>query len=468
MNNNRLKTLVCPNELSKGNIIEKAIVALPFILFLIYAVCASCLPIAQSPDEYLRLKVPFFIVDNGYLPSGFEESIRHPTWGNSYGFTTYGASLFSVVFIKIASFFTAESAALTFAARLPSCIFGSLTIAFLLKASKLLKFNSISRLLAGACLGLLPQFVFLSSYHNADIFSACCACLVIYSWVRVIYQGWSPRTCAWLGASLGLLALSYYFAFILIPLSIVFFCFTAKWQGLGFKKSFTYAISIFLIAFAIAGWFYIRNFIIYDGDFFGLNAFSQSGEMYGLDEYKPSNYLSPKKAGYSFIDVLFSKLWLSTTFKSSISCLGYMKFFLPSWLYLLCLILIIVSLATSFKISFINRIKRNSVDKKDRELILLWVLFIITVVGVVLISAYRAWAVDYQAQGRYIIVAWLPVIFSFGISFNYFSGNVLKSSKSRIIFMLACFAILTVIIVFAIISFWPQGYAGIMAENTTP
>ena len=135
-----------------------------------YLLWAFNLPVSQCPDEAARLQVPFFIAKNGNLPSGFEESIRVGLWGTSYAFTTYGASLISVAFLKIAMFFTNGLSAWVFAARIPSCIFGCLTIAVLLKISKLFDCGSLSRLLLAICLGLLPQYVFLSSYHNADIF----------------------------------------------------------------------------------------------------------------------------------------------------------------------------------------------------------------------------------------------------------------------------------------------------------
>lgn len=435
----------------------------PIFLFLIYLTWASCLPVSQSPDEFNRLKVPFFIAENGYLPSGFEESIRVEFWGTSYAFTTYGASLISVIFIKIAMIFTSEMATWIFAARIPSCIFGALTIATLLKSSKLLGFNNPSRLSLAICLGLLPQFVFLSSYHNADIFSAFCVSLVILCWIIALKRGWNLKTCTYLGISLGLLALSYYFAYLAIPISIAFFCFTAKWQKLTFKKALSFALLIFAIAFAIAGWFFIRNFIIYNGDFIGLRAFEQCGEMYGDQAFKPSNFSTPKIQGLSMLDILFSKEWILTTFKSSISYLGYMEFSLRKLLYIPCLFAVITTILLSLKITFVDQRKDivalKSYDSK--EAILIWVLLAILAIGTLFLSLYRTWAVDYQAQGRYIISAWIVIFLAFGSSVNYITGNILKTDVAKIAFISLIIVYSLVLLTSAAMSVSDTGFQGI-------
>lgn len=348
-------------ELFKNNNVktDKLSLVLPLVLFVLYLIWSALLPISKAPDEIARIQVPFFIIQNGYLPSGWEESIRNPIWGISYAFTTYGASLIALPFIKFASFFTDDVGTMIFAARIPSCMFGALTVAVLMETSKLLNFNEKSRFLIGTTLGLLPQFAFLSSYHNQDIFSVFCASLVLLCWVLAIRDGLSVKLCVYWGLSLGLLSLSYYFAYSFIPLSIIFFCVIARWQQIPIKQATKYALLIFAVAFAIAGWFFIRNAIIYDGDIFGRSAYYQSAELFAMDEYRPSVLKTPQMEGKSLLDILFSREWFWSTFKSSISVLGYMQYALPKWVYVICLGLVCTSILVSLKTSLINNLKKG-------------------------------------------------------------------------------------------------------------
>lgn len=427
---------------------------LVILLFLFYLAFASVLPASQSPDEISRLLVPFYISDNGCLPNGYDEMLRHKIWGQSYGFTVYGASLFSVIFINVAKIFTADMSTLIFAARIPSCIFGALGIATLMKIATMLDFNRVGTIIMGLCLGILPQYVFLSSYHNADIFSMFCSCLVIYSWLSAAKHAWNTKTSLMLGVSLGLLALSYYFAYLLIPLSIIFFIITAKWQHLPVMKCVQYALMIFIVAFLIAGWFFIRNYILYDGDFFGMRAWSDCSEIYAQSSYKPSTYVTPKSSGKSFTDILFSKEWLWSTFTSSICCLGYMEFTIPKWTYIVCLIIIMVAVAISaIRVFYVS---------KDRVKILLWTLLFLLFVGTILLSAYRAWSTDYQAQGRYIIVGWISIVLAIGSLMSAIADVFKKRKRARLLVVGIAIVYSLILLFLAIYSAYPDCFLGIM------
>ena len=440
---------------------------LPFILFCLYLCWAALLPASEAPDELARIQVPFFIANNNYLPSGWEESIRNPLWGISYAFSPYGSSLIALPFIKIASLFTNDTGVIVFATRIPSCMFGALTVAILMKASKLLNFNDQSRLLMGVTLGLLPQFAFLSSYHNQDIFSAFCASLVLLCWVQAIKKGWSVKICLYLGVSLGLLALSYYFAYAFIPLSVLFFFVTAKWQKIPLKRTIKYALLVFIVAFAIAGWFFIRNMFIYNGDFFGRNAYYECSEMYAIESLKPSTHITPKLEGQSITDVLFSEDWLWTTFKSSISYLGFMEFSIQEeWIYMICCALICIAVVVSFKISVFDRtieiIKGNIKD--NREVILLWVLLAISAFSALMLSLYYSWSADWQPQGRYIISSWIPTILALQTLYHQITSKYKRSSSAKSIFIGFSITCSMLLLVIAIHSSYPICFNGVMFE----
>ena len=54
----------------------------------------------------------------------------------------------------------------------------------------------------------------------------------------------------------------------------------------------------------LAAWWFIRNAILYDGDFLGMNASSVCAEKYAKPAYKPSQKQTPQMAGYTFWDML--------------------------------------------------------------------------------------------------------------------------------------------------------------------
>lgn len=87
------------------------------------------LPMSSAPDEHMRLQVPLFIAENGYLPRGDDPSIINETWGTSYAFSVYGSSLIAVPFICAAKLLVPNSAAmLVFAARVSNCLLAVLNV----------------------------------------------------------------------------------------------------------------------------------------------------------------------------------------------------------------------------------------------------------------------------------------------------------------------------------------------------
>ena len=69
----------------------------------------------------------------------------------------------------------------------------------------------------------------------------------------------------------------------------------------GFAKKGLLVCAIVLI---LAAWWFIRNAILYDGDFLGMNASSICAEKYAKPAYKPSQKQTPQMAGYTFWDML--------------------------------------------------------------------------------------------------------------------------------------------------------------------
>lgn len=435
---------------------------IPLACFLVYLAWSCVLPIDQAPDEETRLVIPFYIVSHGCLPNGFEESIRNKIWGISYAFTPYGSSLLSALFVKVATVIGAAASVQVIAARLSSCLFGALTVYIVMRVSIDLDFNDVTAAVTGVCLGLLPQFAFLSSYLNNDIFSAFCTAMVIWSWVRGIKFGWKAGECVLLGVSLGLLSLSYYFAYALIPISVVVFFVSAR--SLAYPTRFAKAGLIFVIAFALGGWFFVRNAVIYSGDYLGMRSYSECAELYAMDTFKPSDHWTLKADGHLFMSPLLDPIWLRMTFVSCIGYFGYMAYPLPS-----NLINVAGALGAAYvAIPLISKMRElcgNSlfISKGDRGLNTTLISALVgTFVFPILFSAYRSWATDWEPQGRYIVSSWIAVavFLSWGLDSVIAKRN---SSVSRVFLVCLPLLLLTVaMVIYTFIVFWPSGFTGIV------
>lgn len=363
-----------------------------------------------GPDEYMRYDVPKFIFENGMLPCGWEESIRNEIWGMSYGFGFSLPYAIGALFMWIVSFFTVSDTALLVASRMASA-FSTVAVGYYaIQITKKLT-DKPSRWIFIVLMTLLPQIVFLSSYFNLDCFSLLCVTAIIFSWICCEQTDWSVSSCVHLAVWLGLCFLSYQFAYSFILCSALLYIYrSAKRHEIPEKQFWTKGVLIVAIAFAICGWVFIRNAVLYDGDFLALKAANKYQEMYAWDEFKPSQKFTFQNSGYSVFWMLTNTPWVQVTCESFVSVLGYLNIFADDWVYFFYRLLIAVSLA-----GIAMKLGDGKIKREDPVFMIAVFVFLSSLITVG-ISVYYSWAVDFQAQGRYII-ALLP-FFAGMISFG--------------------------------------------------
>ena len=389
--------------------------------FVIYFAWSQVMPLIEAPDEYLRYLVPHYIMEHGVLPVGWDETIRHPAVGTSYGFTVYGSSLVSVPFMLVANAFGADDQGLIAAARLSSVLFGAGTVALCFPiGSRLLKRPSSVVLLA-LLVGFLPQFAFLSSYLNSDTIEVFATAFVILALMRGVENGWRFPDCALLGVALGICALSYYFAYGAILVSIVVYFATARrGEPVRAKHASTvrgrmkesaaraYVVKpliILAVALLIAGWFFVRNFILYDGDLFGMRANDLASELYGTDEWKPSMRDTLRNQGRSPLSVLTLATeagpfaWITVSAQSFVGVFGYLSRFMDPAAYVVYFVILGIGLVVGLVSWLFER----------KQLLLCFGLLALMAIPV-LLSVYFSWASDFQAQGRYLMAGMVPLM----------------------------------------------------------
>lgn len=435
--------------------IELIFLGAVFIFLLLWAVVQ---PFNASPDEAMRYQIVDYIVRHGTLPHGGDPEIRDAMWGISYGFNPILPYIFSAGFAKITSFFTSNEQALLIAARMVNVLLGT-GFAFLVRQIARQLFPKPGGWFFTLAVTFLPGCMFIFSYVNTDGLALFSTGLIILMWVRAFRRGWERKTCAGLGIGIGLCAMSYYNAYGVIIASILFFCVTVllcrekKWD---IRFLLTRGLLITGFVAAIAGWWFIRSYLIYDGDILGMRTSSQYAEMYAVEELKPSNRQTIQSTGMSVLQMMafvpgdWQHNWLVTVMVSFIGTFGFMKVFMPFLLSKLYILLFGVGgagILTGIRRLFF--VRRDSCDsqkvmigqeraqvkviyRRDRwnaENVFRWALLVTMIVPPIVLTWY-AYSSDFQAQGRYVMPAVIPIMYFVTLGYEQWFKKIRKAARA--------------------------------------
>ena len=407
---------------------EKKVKILFIITITVFALIIAIIqPINAGPDEKMKMDICKYIAKYNNLPHGGDEEIRDSVWGISYGFTPILSYILGGLFIKISSMFTQDIQIQYIAARLVSVLSYAIMSIFVLKiADKLFK-NIYYKWLFTMLVTILPQILFIASYINNDSLALMSIAIIIYSWIKGLESNWNLKTCIMLACGIGLCALSYYNAYGYILTSAIFFIsfFIAKKEYLKMIKK---GIIITAIVLAICGWWFVRNYIIYDGDILGLNTTDEYGEKYAQEDYKPSNRETPAHEGKSLTEMLFGQDWIKQTVKSFIGVFGGMNILLPSFCYYIYIIVLGVG-CVGYLISYY---KFQHFKEQPQNMNLLEIIFIINIIIPILLSVYYSYFSDFQPQGRYIMPMLIPFMYfvTYGIQ-NIIENKIKLNIKQK-------------------------------------
>ncbi|WP_343249726.1 hypothetical protein [Diplocloster hominis] len=417
----------------------------------------------DGPDEWMRFDIIRYLTEHWELPRGDNPAIINPIWGFSYAFHPYIPHIISALFIRLVRFFTEDIHILVFTARLASVLFGAGTVWMSIKiAGKLLK-DRADQWIFVFFITFLPQMVYLNAYVNCESMAIFSTAVLIYAWLRGMESRWDLKACVILGTGLALCALSYVTAYGFLVCSFLFFCLSIllcqdrKWD---FKTLFQKGGVVLLVFLLLAGWWFIRNAVLYQGDFLGIRSRDLCGEIHAQDFFKPSLHPTYKKDGLSFLQGVRAMCaglgWHRDTFKSFIGAFYDTSVRLPQFLYNVYKILFaagILGCLLSFRELFSVR-----KDGRWRERgIFHWTLVLAVIIPNFL-NLYASYAVDYQPQGRYSMPMLLPFLYFMTFGITQIIDRLIKYQRARNIIKGAlCFGLLS-IAVFALryYSLWIQ------------
>lgn len=422
------------------------------------------LPYNEAPDEAMRYLIPQYIYKHGTLPKGWEEEVRSGLWGISYAFQPYVPYIIGGYLMKLVALFHNSEKALLMAARFVNILIGMGFYWYVVQIAKKLFQSKLFRIFFIALLAMLPQLLYLFTYVNTDGIAVFSSAMIIYYWLIGLEKKWNRRACTGLAVGVAVCALSYFNAYGYALFSVLLFIGSMiVFYGKRGAKNCTSmilkrGIFITVIVLLLAGWWFVRAAVLFDGDILGMNTSSKYGEMYAEEAYKPSARQSLQEQGVSLEKMLKGSEdggmdWCILTYRSTIGVFGYAKYMMGFDLYeihkrlfLLGFVGTLLHAAVFVWGRFIARCAvwcrrkkdgasgcakagiRNAVLQLDTaaekttfnfanckinpaNFCLLQFSFVCCMIIPVILSIYYSYVSDFQPQGRYVMPMILPLMY---------------------------------------------------------
>lgn len=440
----------------KEKIVEILFLTGVFVFLLFWAVVQ---PFNASPDEAMKYQIVEYIMKYGTLPHGGDPEIRHELWGISYAFNPILPYIAGAVFGKAALIFTSAEMAPVIAARIVNVLFGTATAALTIKTGKKL-FQKESSKVFVVLVCFLPGAVFINSYINTDSIALFSTAWIVWCWVKALKNGWGKGVCIELALALSVCALSYYNAYGFILCSVFFFagsimfCEDKSWN---YKKMFSLGFLIIVVVVICAGWWFVRNGILYHGDVLGMRTSSEYAQLYAREDLKPSNRITPQSQGMSIWEMLFwipgewKFNWLVTVAVSFIGTFGFLDIFMPKAWSLVYIVVFAAGIAGVFfqirRQFFVTGLQKSVRHAKDNAGDTVYItirknkrwdmknyfhlcLLAAMVIPFILLVKY-AYSSDFQAQGRYLMSMLIPFMYFITLGYTNIMDKFVKSQKVK-------------------------------------
>lgn len=393
-------------------------------------------PFGNPPDEFNRYLIPQYIAEHGTLPNGFEESIRIPSYGFSYAFQPILPYMVQGYSMRLAGCFTQDPDTLFYVARLVDFVFGLIMAVFILLLSRKWFQNRGLQWLFCFLTMFLPQSLFLHTYVNTD---SCCMmsiAIMLYGLTCCLQDHFRYRSCLVMSAGIILCALSYYNAYgFILSCILLFTSHFLSLQGgrlhMDWKPFLKKGLFISVLVLLGIGWWFIRSYILYDGDFLGLRTRSLCGELYGNENMKADVRITYQSMDYTVPSMLLQSDFLVLSLNSFICMYGPMIVTTALWIYRFYKFLFLVGLLgcvlplsrfdkTAEGINFSGRTALNRFFHVNMALCIL-IPFVLSII--------YSYSIDYQPQGRYLMPVLIPLCY-------YCTRGLEKGIKLLRVFML--------------------------------
>ena len=377
-------------------------------------------PFGSPPDEVNRYLIPQYIARNATLPNGFDESIRIPGYGFSYAFQPILPYIFQGWTMRGVRLFTDSQEALVYAARSVNFLFGVLMALFVLLLAKKWFCKPCWQWFFAFLVTFLPQAIFMHTYVNTE---SCCmlsTVLMLYGLTCGLNDGFRWCSSVIMASGIILCALSYYNAYGFILSCILLFTASylypsngkLKFHWKAFLKKGSVISALVLLGI---GWWFIRSYILYDGDFLGLKTREYCASLFAEQAHIPANTATWKNQGYSVWNMLSQSDFSINSQMSFIGIFGTMSIPTSIWVYRFYRLLFFAGpiMCLAIPASKVSAAGSGAMQLKNRKYLKCFfhcnLLFCI--VMPLILSIQYSYATDYQPQGRYLLPALVPLAY---------------------------------------------------------
>lgn len=375
------------------------------VVFTLIVVMAVISEFNQHPDEMVHVKAATYFQDNHLPPAIGDEDIIHT-------YSTYGVSRLHSG--EIAYYFAGKFTRLLGPLQLPNYLTSRYFNVALFAILLVCAFYSFHFRILLIPLLLSPQIWYIFSYFNSEAFAIFILVIVAYQmvkpqswWNRLLAEGddfpIAPLAILVLGLLLGLVFLlkkNFYFFLVFVFVYLLWRIFFNKTVLTG--RVVFRAVSVLLVGICLFG--AVRGVDAYVNDFQKSAKILEARELYAGEMFKPSTplekkfvFLQMKERGVSFKEVVRDLRWGEKIFRTSFGEYGYTTV-AGSFNYYDCVRYLCIGLGLVVVISVLV------VGGLEGTVLLAGTVG--CAVALMVMAFYHAWAVDFQAQGRYF----LPIV----------------------------------------------------------
>ncbi|MCR5254832.1 MAG: hypothetical protein K6D96_02785 [Acetatifactor sp.] len=372
-------------------------------LFIAMSFFVNTQPFGDGPDEIDRYKIVTFIENHGTLPLGDDSEVLIGGYGASYAFQPISTYMIAGYLLRFLSPLSLSFEVKLLIARYINVIFGLIAAFFTLKISKLLFKDGLISFLFSVAVILLPQNIFIYTYVNTDGIGLMSIAIMIYGILRGYKTGFDAKSDICLALGISFCLLSYYncYGYVLVSfIAFVTYFIKAKDISSMFKKGLPIALCVVVLA----GWWFIRNGILYDGDIFALNARRECALRTGEPEWLYKMSQTYHATGHSLYEMIFKSDYITLVWRSFVAMFGPM--IIPTFRYIYWGFagLFFVCVAGLFFPGKSSCLK--GFEKTDSRLLKVFLTLGCLIPACLAIFYSYEW--DYQPQGRYYLPCLIP------------------------------------------------------------
>ena len=389
-------------------------------------------PFGDGPDEINRFKLVEFIYEHGTLPVGDDPEVLIDGYGGSYAFQPMLTYIIDGYLLRALRILEPSLEMRVFISRLVNVFIGLLTTIYVKKLSDLLFDNKKTAWAFTLAVVFLPQNLFIHTYVNTDSMGLLSIAIVLYALMKGMRDDFSQKSCITLAVGIILCALSYYNCYGIVVCAMLFMvvyfwkkCRTENNPGTNVSSgsklpAYDYhsllhkGIFISVIVLIGIAWWFIRNAILYDGDFLAMEARALCAAETSIESLNPLTRETYQKMGVPLMEMVFGTDYFTLVWKSFIAMFGPMLIPTHHYIYMAfrdLFFVAVVGLLIPMKSSVLTWTNKCS------KWLMHGIMALAIVIPVILALSY-SYGYDFQPQGRYYLPMVVPFMYFLAMGFE--------------------------------------------------